>query len=85
MGPGGKRAKQGGKPKPAIGLGSAHCQNVINVGAEFDLEKTLSKIKDEPTMLMKINELKNYKMPDATMFLSQKDLASIRANLIKMC
>jgi hypothetical protein len=36
-------------------------------------------------MLMKINKLENDKMPDATMFLNQKDLGTIISNLIRMC
>ena len=78
-GPGRKASGAGWEAQPAIGLDAAHCQNVIEIGLKFDLKKQLSKIKDEPTMLMKINKLKNDKMPDATMFLNQKDLSLICA------
>jgi hypothetical protein len=78
-GPGGRAGGAGWEAQPASGLDAAHCQNVIEIGLKFDLNKQLSKIKDEPTMLMKINKLKNDKMPDATMFLNQKGLSSICA------
>jgi hypothetical protein len=60
----------GRKAQKAGSLGGLHRQNVMEIGLEFDLNKQLSKIKDEPTMLMKINDLKNDKMPDATMLMN---------------
>ena len=36
-------------------------------------------------MYLKINDLKNDKMPDAMIFMNQKGLAVIQSNLIKMC
>jgi hypothetical protein len=49
---------------------ASHRQNVIEIEPEFDRKKALSKIKDEPTMLMKTNNLINDKMPNATMLLN---------------
>jgi hypothetical protein len=84
MGDGGGKHERGRAFRKASGArweaqtgdraGSAHCQNVIKIEPAFDSKKTLSKIKDEPMMLMKINKLKNDKMPDAMMFMNQKDL-----------
>jgi hypothetical protein len=84
-GPGRKASGAGWEAQPAIGRGDAHCQNGTEIGPEFVWKEQLSKIKDEPTMFMKINKLKNDKMSDATMFLNRKDLDVIEGNFIKMC
>jgi hypothetical protein len=73
-----------GEAPKAISSGGWHRQNVTRFEPEFDGGKALSKIKDEPTMLMKISNLKNDKMPDATILLNRKDLSSIRVNFIEM-
>jgi hypothetical protein len=59
-------------------------QNVIEIGPKFDLKNELSKMKVEPVMLLKVNNLINDKMPDAMMFLNRKDLGAIHGNFIKL-
>ena len=68
----------------AISPTRQHRQNVIEIEPAFELNKTLSKIEDEPVMFLKINDLRNDKMSDAMMFMNQKGLAVIHGNLIKM-
>jgi hypothetical protein len=59
-----------GEPLRRASAAGLHRQNVTEIELKFGLQKTVSKIKDEPTMLMKISHLKNDKMPDATMLLN---------------
>ena len=80
-----KAGAAGREAQNAISSGGLHRQNVIEIEPEFDLKKELSKIKDEPVMLMKINNLENDKMPDAKMLKNQKDLDAFHGNIIKIC
>jgi hypothetical protein len=71
--------------KNSISSAGPYRQNVIKIGPEFDLKKQPSKMKDEPVMLLKKNNLINDKMSNATILLNRKDLDIILGNLIKMC
>ena len=51
------------KAKNALSSGGSHRQNVIEIEREFDFKKEISKIKDEPNILLKTKEQKSDKMP----------------------
>jgi hypothetical protein len=67
----------GRNPLPSNGL---ERHNVLENRLRSDLEKRISKIKDEPTMLLNTSNLKIDKMPYATMLLKMKDLSVASAS-----
>ena len=84
-GPFRKAGAAGRQAQNAISSAASHRQNVMEMEPEFDGQKELSKIEDEPVMLMKINNLKNDKTPDAMMVMNQNDLNAFDGNCNKMC
>ena len=84
-GPFRKAGAAGRQAQNAISSAASHRQNVMEMEPELDRQKELSKIEDEPVMLMKINNLKNDKTPDAMMVMNQNDLNAFDGNCNKMC
>ena len=73
-GPFRKAGAAGRQAQNAISSAASHRQNVMEMEPELDRQKELSKIEDEPVMLMKKSNLISGVLSHPVMFMKTNDL-----------